>query len=825
MSKLSLKPQLNDSNFLWLGNKRIKFIKLGNTTVWQLSTQIVPPGDTEFKNSVKQSIILNPPVLLYSSSQEQLSVIDQFYSNPVNDKTAFAPVVALFSCGIGTIFADDENVFSVYDPIGFYNEVVTSSSSFDALSVDPVSQNPKDLINFVNSSQAFSPSFDKLSGIDAFSKTPKDLINFVNSSQAFSPSFDKLSGIDTFSKTPKDLIGVENGTVVLAPSHEQLSSIDTFSKTPKDLIGVENLIATLATSLETLSVDPFAKPRMDSTSYNKEISAFSASFSNFAEQASRRLKMTYDATSYVSESSAFACSFENLNQDGVSSNPSDGCSIMEQTSSFACSFENLNQDGVSNNPKDAAVFVDNVSLHNSSFHLLTGDETTKTINDSAAFVNGSQLNSYSLPTLTLDPVSESAFDSIDYNNSITLSSQNVDFRYESASFLFDFGVTNAFVGNPDLSGNYWNSITTTDAELTQIIRALDARPYSYTFRITDFHSLSTLVDTNTFPDSQLNDGRFAFDLATKDGITSLSSGPFASIIVSGLDQTKYYDFIFYGARQSTATNFTSYIINSHRGVLQTSGTMYSNNWNNSSIIRISNIIPSSSTFSVVINLSGSNSAGARDYAYLNALEIKELSKVPVPPGVTNTPTNTPTSTPTPTPTITPTITPTETPTETRTPTVTPTITPTATPTPTITPTITPTSTETSTPTITPTITPTETPTPTITPTITPTTTPATFSLSASNPYAIEGQNIVITLTTTGVATGTEVPFVVTGIQQTDLTLGLLEDKFVVGSNGKANYTFGFAIDQSIENDFLTLTLGYPANEEYIQLEVVDVFPF
>ena len=75
------------------------------------------------------------------------------------------------------------------------------------------------------------------------------------------------------------------------------------------------------------------------------------------------------------------------------------------------------------------------------------------------------------------------------------------------------------------------------------------------------------------------------------------------------------------------------------------------------------------------------------------------------------------------------------------------------------------------------------------------------------------------------AAGTEIPFAVTGIQQNDLTQGLLTDKFLIGADGKATYTFRFAIDTSIENEILTLTLEYPANGEYIELEIVDVFPF
>jgi hypothetical protein len=218
------------------------------------------------------------------------------------------------------------------------------------------------------------------------------------------------------------------------------------------------------------------------------------------------------------------------------------------------------------------------------------------------------------------------------------------------------------------------------------------------------------------------------------------------------------------------------------------------------------------------------------------------------PSQSNTPTPTQTGTPTPTTTIsnTPTIsitrspdptmpvsqsvTPTISNSQTPTPTSTAPVTPSQTGTPTNTPTNTPTKTGTPTPTIsnseTPVPTPPVTPSNTGTPTPTPTaSTNITYSL-APNVFAVnEGENVVFTLTTTGVADSTLVPYTITGIEAGDITGPLTGNLTVTGNTAALLITT--VEDGSTEgNQTLVMTLdGTGVSAQCIIIDIsVDVTP-
>lgn len=66
----------------------------------------------------------------------------------------------------------------------------------------------------------------------------------------------------------------------------------------------------------------------------------------------------------------------------------------------------------------------------------------------------------------------------------------------------------------------------------------------------------------------------------------------------------------------------------------------------------------------------------------------------------------------------------------------------------------------------------------------------TFALSRSDSSVTEGNSVIITLTTTNVPNGTTIPYTITGISQSDLSLGSLTGNFTVNNNtASENFTF------------------------------------
>ena len=217
---------------------------------------------------------------------------------------------------------------------------------------------------------------------------------------------------------------------------------------------------------------------------------------------------------------------------------------------------------------------------------------------------------------------------------------------------------------------------------------------------------------------------------------------------------------------------------------------------------------------------------------------------PVTPSTTNTPPATPVSpTPTSTPPSTPTLTatPTQTPTQTPSnsapspsPSTTPQVTPSATPpesSPSPSPSTTPPSTPTltATPSNTPPGTPVPTPsqTPTGTPAATPSSTPAaTPSASVAVSYGLgvnffainEGGSVDVTLTTTGLADGTTVPYTISGIESDDIVESLTGN-FNLAS-GSDTLTFTSVADDTTEGN-QTMTLALDNGEAQVNCIIID----
>lgn len=83
----------------------------------------------------------------------------------------------------------------------------------------------------------------------------------------------------------------------------------------------------------------------------------------------------------------------------------------------------------------------------------------------------------------------------------------------------------------------------------------------------------------------------------------------------------------------------------------------------------------------------------------------------------------------------------------------------------------------------------------------------TYTLNRSVASVNEGSSVTFTLTTTGVANGTLVPYTITGISASDLSFGSLTGNFVV-NNGSATITLTAANDSLTEgSETITITVG------------------
>lgn len=85
-----------------------------------------------------------------------------------------------------------------------------------------------------------------------------------------------------------------------------------------------------------------------------------------------------------------------------------------------------------------------------------------------------------------------------------------------------------------------------------------------------------------------------------------------------------------------------------------------------------------------------------------------------------------------------------------------------------------------------------------------------YGLSASSATINEGQTVTITLTTINVASGTPIPYTITGVSSADISNASLTGNFTVTGNGTAtmNITLTAAADATTEgNETLTVTLN------------------
>lgn len=84
----------------------------------------------------------------------------------------------------------------------------------------------------------------------------------------------------------------------------------------------------------------------------------------------------------------------------------------------------------------------------------------------------------------------------------------------------------------------------------------------------------------------------------------------------------------------------------------------------------------------------------------------------------------------------------------------------------------------------------------------------TYTITANKTSLNEGDSVVFTLTTTMLDVGTVVPYTISGVSVTDISLNSLTGNFVTDAAGKASLTFDIINDMSTEgNETMTLTLN------------------
>lgn len=97
----------------------------------------------------------------------------------------------------------------------------------------------------------------------------------------------------------------------------------------------------------------------------------------------------------------------------------------------------------------------------------------------------------------------------------------------------------------------------------------------------------------------------------------------------------------------------------------------------------------------------------------------------------------------------------------------------------------------------------------------------TYTLTANKSAIDEGEQVIFTLATTGLAIGTMVDWAITGIQSNDVTPSVLTGQFVIGADGTATYTCNAVADQKTEgNETLKFALAYIPNK-FVNIMIMD----
>jgi hypothetical protein len=187
--------------------------------------------------------------------------------------------------------------------------------------------------------------------------------------------------------------------------------------------------------------------------------------------------------------------------------------------------------------------------------------------------------------------------------------------------LIDFGPAGGrhSVGSADANGNWWDYVTgitgsggnktnlTTTANTGSGINI--ALNWTGDVGVNGLPGVDFLI-VDGGVDPNLNEGRFAFHDVVKNA-AYFNSSLTPSIQISGLDDSKTYTLILYGAR-GNFTRTTTYTVGATNGTIQT-GTAPSG-WNTGSVVRLEGLTPVSGGLTIDLSASGG-------FGYLSAMEM------------------------------------------------------------------------------------------------------------------------------------------------------------------------------------------------------------
>lgn len=98
---------------------------------------------------------------------------------------------------------------------------------------------------------------------------------------------------------------------------------------------------------------------------------------------------------------------------------------------------------------------------------------------------------------------------------------------------------------------------------------------------------------------------------------------------------------------------------------------------------------------------------------------------------------------------------------------------------------------------------------------------ATYTISSSSTVVNEGQNVTITLRTTGVAEGTKIAYRITGINENDLVNGKLTENFIINSAGVGTLVLSLRQDMETEGVEVMRVALTAMPTKYVDINVND----
>ena len=183
--------------------------------------------------------------------------------------------------------------------------------------------------------------------------------------------------------------------------------------------------------------------------------------------------------------------------------------------------------------------------------------------------------------------------------------------------LIDFGPAGAGSYTNFDGTHYWNNIG--GNETIANLRTTNNSLSGIHFSVSGASGVNTW-NAGLAPDANLNNGLFAFETVTRDGLYN-NAGVTATVALSNLNASLTYNLTFFGSRQDF-TRYTTYTIGATSVELQTGAAP--DVFNSNQVVSITGLVPSGSGV-ITMTFTGNNApggGGTADFSYLNALGIE-----------------------------------------------------------------------------------------------------------------------------------------------------------------------------------------------------------